>query len=168
MVETQVTEVADTPQCSRICILNDHRRIAITEMTLQESSVDSGLFVTDARYLMRGAAMGSFATVESGTGSLYASRITVSSHPEELAAWDAEISSQLDQINADQRALCAQLAGDLGGSGMGWRLATCDLEGGELVLAGRALRLSFPEPLHSVYQIPEALQRIATDCAKSR
>lgn len=245
-------------------------------MTQQDSSADSGLFVTPARYLMRGTGVASLATLEPGTGSPYASMITVATqtdgtplflisrlawhtrnleadprgsilfkaegeasdplalgrvsvmgraektdnafdrarflarhpeaagyarfadfalwrlqvekahhvggfgrigtlpgdelirHPEEVAAWDAEIAPQLDEVNAKQSALCAQLAAERGGSGMGWRLAACDPEGGELVLEDCALRLIFPEPLQSVYQIPEALQRLGGNNATSR
>jgi heme iron utilization protein len=241
----------------------------MTEMTLQDSSGNSGLFVTSARYLMRGTGVGSLATLEPVSGSPYASMITVATetdgtplllisrlawhtrnletdprasilfmsggsaadplalgrisvmgraertdspaararflarHPEaevyidfadfalwrltvEMGhfiggfgrigtiagdrlirnvqmsrAWDDGIASQLDAINAGDAALLARLAEQHDETGQGRRLAACDPEGAELVADGRALRLVFPEPLESVYQIPEALQRLA-------
>ncbi len=50
----------------------------MTEMTQQDSSGDSDLFVTPARYLMRGTGVASLATLEPGSRSPYASMITVS------------------------------------------------------------------------------------------
>ena len=241
-------------------------------MTLQESSGESGLFVTAARYLLRGAGVCSLATVEAGSGSPYASMITAATetdgtplflisrlalhtrnleadnrgsilfmaggdaadplslgrvsamgraektdsplartrflarHPEaagyagfadfalwrllvekahyvggfgkivtlagdqvirrgaEIAAWEAEITGSLEEINARHGTLLAKLGGD----GAAWRLAACDLEGGELLSEGRALRLVFPEPLQTVYQILDSLQRLAENGATSR
>lgn len=262
----------------------------MTEMTLKDSSGDSGLFVTPARYLIRGTGVGSFATLEPATGSPYASMLTVSTrtdgtplflisrlawhtrnleadprasilfmstgdkeraftasdrqglrtadplalgrisvmgraektadpadrerflarHPEaagyaafadfafyrlvvdkaqyvggfgrigeiagsrliraaeEVADWDAQIADALAGINADHGALCAQAAHEPGAGSIGWRMAACDPEGADLVSEAGSRRLVFPEPLQSVYQIPEVLQRLAVNAATSR
>jgi hypothetical protein len=82
--------------------------------------------------------------------------------------WDAEIAGQLEAINADGADLLARLAGQHGETGESWRLAACDPEGAELISQGRALRLEFPQPLESVYQIAEALQRLGGNNATSQ
>ena len=46
-------------------------------MIIKESTGEVGLFVTSARYLMHGAGVACLATLEPGTGSPYASMITV-------------------------------------------------------------------------------------------
>jgi putative heme iron utilization protein len=46
-------------------------------MTIEESTGDFGLFVTPARYLIRGAGVASLATLEPGSGNPYVSMITV-------------------------------------------------------------------------------------------
>jgi putative heme iron utilization protein len=46
-------------------------------MAIEESTGEVGLFVTSARYLIRGATVACLATLEPGTGSPYASMITV-------------------------------------------------------------------------------------------
>jgi putative heme iron utilization protein len=238
-------------------------------MTIEESMGDFGLFVTQARYLMRGASVASLASLEAGSGNPYASMITVTTetdgtpiflisqlalhtrnldadprasvlftavgdaddplalgrvsvmgiaerhesglnrarflarHPEaagyasfadfslwrlrvekahyvggfgrirplagellirdgdEIRAWNEGIDRVLINVNANSAAGLAKIAAQQGGKGDDWRLAACDPEGCELVGEGRAIRVTFPEPIRNVNDVPEFLLHLA-------
>jgi putative heme iron utilization protein len=86
---------------------------------------------------------------------------------EAVAAWEAGVAAALDEINARDAALCADVAVRHGGQAGEWRLAACDPDGCDLVSGGQSIRAGFAEPIESIYQIPEALQRLRRNGAKS-
>jgi heme iron utilization protein len=80
---------------------------------------------------------------------------------EAVAEWEARITEELASLSASEAALCAELARQHGAAGDGWRLAACDPDGADLVGEGVSIRTQFVEPIESVYQILQALQRLS-------
>lgn len=74
-------------------------------MTIEESPGDFGLFVTPARYLIRGTGVASLATLEAGAGSPYASMITVATETDGSPLFlISKLALHTRNIEADPRA----------------------------------------------------------------
>ncbi len=86
---------------------------------------------------------------------------------EAVAEWELGITAALDEINAREAGLCADLAGWHGGQPGEWRLAACDPDGCDLVNGEQSMRIGFAKPVESIYQLSEALQRLSWNGAKS-
>lgn len=72
---------------------------------MKESTSDFGLFVTPARYLMRGTGVASLATLEAGSGSPYASMITVATETDGSPLFlISKLAVHTRNIEADPRA----------------------------------------------------------------
>jgi putative heme iron utilization protein len=69
--------VAETPQPSEGRIVNVCDQIAIAEIIMHKSNVESGLILTEARALLRNTAIGCLATLQNAGGGPYASLITI-------------------------------------------------------------------------------------------
>lgn len=74
------------------------------------------------------------------------------------AAWETDVVEHMNADHADAIALYARVL--LGADGSGWRMTGCDVEGCDLRLGGRVLRLPFAVPVMSAGEARRELVRL--------
>jgi hypothetical protein len=149
-------------------------------MPLQESSGELGLFVTSARYFMRTAGVASLATLELGSAGPCASTVTAATGPGGSPIFlISNLPWQTRNFEAGSRGLVlfapsiesdGPLApGRSGPMEIAGALRPAEWEGiGPLTPAHMATGVSPAEPIQTIYQLPEALERLTGIGATSR